>query len=133
MAVAEATQAFVAQQTQIALNATADARIIAGTRTQSANIVIATQTAYAQAVLNAQAQQTVQAEGALTAYPLTATPLAVTQAALLMQQYDQERQSFEDQVVAPLMPVVVILVLLLLILELFGLPPLCSAQWAVSS
>jgi hypothetical protein len=52
----------------------------------------------------------------MTAYPMTATPFAMTQAALLMQQYDREQQSFKDRVVAPLLPILVILVLSLFIL-----------------
>jgi len=77
---------------------------------------MATQTAQAQAILDARVQQTGQAVAALTAYPMTATPLAETQAALLLQQYDRERQSFEDQVVIPLIPFMIILVIVLLIL-----------------
>ena len=41
---------------------------------------------------------------------------AKTQAALLMQQYDREKQSFEDRVAAPLIPILAILDFLLVIL-----------------
>ena len=116
MANAEITQEFISQQTKIAGDATIIAQNNAATATQAANFVIASQTAQAQARLDTQDQQTRQAVAELTAYPLTATPFAVTQAALLMQQYDRERQTFEDNVVAPLIPVISVLIMLLLIL-----------------
>ena len=145
IAQAAATQKGITQQTKMARDATAaaqssaatatqsaylmnvtqtaQAQVIlneqtaqAATATQSAYLVNVTQTAQAQAILDAQVKQTVQAVAASTAYPLTATPFAMTQAALLMQQYDREQQSFVDQVVAPLIPIVAILVLVLFIL-----------------
>jgi hypothetical protein len=116
---AAATQEFITGQTQIALDAVAAAQRNADAATQSAYLVNVTQTAHAQEIVNAQVQQTAQAVAALTAYPLTATPFAVTQAALLMQQYDREQQSFEEQVIAPLIPVLVILDILLIMLGFF--------------
>jgi hypothetical protein len=113
---AAATQKFIAQQTKIAVDATAIAQSRAATSAQSAYLVNITQTAQAQAILDAQVVQTAQAAASLTAYPKTATPFAVTQAALLMQQYDREQQSFVDKVVAPLIPIVAILDLILFIL-----------------
>jgi hypothetical protein len=119
MEMAAATQEFLAQQTQIALEAAAAAQRSADAATQSAYLVNVTQTAYAQEIVNAQVQQTAQAVAALTAYPMTATPFAATQAALLMQQYDREQRSFEEQVVAPLIPILVILDILLIMLGVF--------------
>jgi len=116
---AAATQEFLKGQTQIALDAAAASQSIAAAATQSAYQVNVTQTAQAQEMVNAQVQQTAQAAAALTAYPLTATPFAATQAALLMQQYDREQRSFEEQVVAPLIPILVILDILLIMLGLF--------------
>jgi hypothetical protein len=71
--------------------------------------------------MDAQVMQTNQAVAALTAFPLTATPLAGTEAALLSVQYDREQQAFEDQIVTPLIPVVGILFSLLLILGIIVL------------
>jgi hypothetical protein len=116
---AAATQEFLDRQTKIASEATAIAQSSAAAATQSAYLMNATQTAHAQEAVNAQVQQTAQAVAALTAYPLTATPFAVTQAALLMQQYDREQRSFEEQVVAPLIPVILMLDILLIMLGLF--------------
>jgi hypothetical protein len=116
IAQAAATQKFITLQTKIVRDATAVAQSSAATATHSAYLVNVTQTAQAQAILDARVLQTAQAVAALAAYPLTATPFAMTQAALLMQQYDREQQAFVDQVVAPLIPVLATLVLLLFIL-----------------
>jgi len=116
IAQAAATQEFITQQTKMAGEATAVAQSLAVTATHSAYLVNGTQTAQVQAILDARVLQTDQAVAALTAYPLTATPFAVTQAALLMQQYDREQQAFVDRVVVPLIPVIAALVLLLFIL-----------------
>ena len=86
------------------------------TATYSAQAIQVTETAQAQMILNAQATQAAQQVETLTAYPLTATPFAVTKAALLMQEYDREQQAFINRVVAPLIPIVGTLVLLLLVL-----------------
>jgi hypothetical protein len=92
IAKAAATQKFISQQTKMARNATAAAQSRAATATQSAYL--------------AKVNQTEQAAIALTAYPLTATPFAATQAAMLMLQYDREQQAFKDRVVAPLIPII---------------------------
>jgi len=115
IAEAAATQEFLTQQTGVAMEATEVAQSHAATITQLAYQAVGTQTAQAQTILDSRVQQTAQAVAALTAYPLTATPLAVTQAALLMQQYDREQQSFLDQVVKPLLPFVAIFILMLFI------------------
>ena len=86
------------------------------TATYSAYQRNVTETARAQMILNAQATQTAQAIAALTAYPLTATPFALTKAALLSQEYGREQQSFVNQIVVPLIPILAALVLLLFIL-----------------
>ena len=168
---AAATQEFIAQQTQIAVDATTRAQNRADAATQAADQVMATQAAQAQAIqdifalqtvqanatqtaypltatysaqlqnatetvqaqalLFAQATQADQAQMTGTAYPLTATPLAVTQAALLMQQYKREQQSFKDQVVTPLIPILVIMILHLAhVWDCLGLSLVCSADMA---
>lgn len=104
IAKAAATQEFFAQKTSIAVEATAAAQSHAATVTQLAIQVHGTQTVQVQAYIDNRIQQTVQAAAAMTAYPMTATPLAETQAALLMQQYAREQQTFLDQVVVPLLP-----------------------------
>lgn len=113
MANAAATQEFLAQQTNVAMEATAVAQSNEATVTQLAFQVMGTQTVQAQVILDARVQQTAEAVAELTAYPLTATPLAVTQAALLMQQYDREQQSFLDKVVKPFLPFAAVILLLL--------------------
>ena len=109
---AAATQEFLVQQTNVAVEATAVAQSNEATVTQLAFQAMGTQTAQAQMMLEARVQQTAEAVAALTAYPLTATPLAVTQAALLMQQYDREQQSFLDKVVKPFLPFAAVILLL---------------------
>jgi len=116
IAKAAATQEFFVQQTDVAMQATAVAESHAATITQLAIQANANQTAQAQMNLDARVQQTGQAVAALTAYPLTATPFAVTQAALLVQQYDREQQAFLDRVVVPLLPYVAAIILLLFIM-----------------
>jgi hypothetical protein len=113
---AAATQEFIMQQTKMAVDATAESDNRAAAATHSAFLVNATQTAQSQAFLEAQVVQNAQAEAASTVYPLTATPLAKTQAALLIQQYDREQQSFVDKVVSPLIPIFAVLVIVVLIL-----------------
>jgi hypothetical protein len=113
---AAATQEFLAQETRLAVQATAVAESDAATATQAAYVVLVTQTAQAQAIIDAQAQQTAQVVAAMTAYPMTATPFAMTQAALLMQQYGREQQAFENQIITPLMPFIVFFLVLMVIL-----------------
>ena len=103
---AQALQTVQAGATQAAFPVTA---------TYEARLRNATETVQAQAVLNGQATQAVQAISTQTAFPLTATPAAETRAVLLMQQYGREQQSFTDQVVNPLIPVLVIMLLILLV------------------
>ena len=114
IAIAAITQEYIARETQIAEETADAAQSSAATATQSAYLISVNQTAQVQAILDLHVLQTGQAVAALTAYPMTATPLAVTQAALLMVQYDREKQSFEDKIVAPLIPVIIILNLLLI-------------------
>jgi hypothetical protein len=103
IAQAAATQKFINQQTKMANDATAVAQSGTATAVHSAYLL--------------KVNQTAQAAAALPAYPLTATPFAATQAALLMQQYDREQQSFLDRVVSPLIPIfAATLVLLLFVL-----------------
>jgi hypothetical protein len=82
------------------------------TATYSAYLLNVTGTVQAQAILDAQSTQTAQAIAALTAYPQTTTPFAATQAALLMQEYGREQQTFIKQIVTPLIPILITLDLL---------------------
>ena len=118
IAQAAATQDFVLQKTKIANEATSAAQNNAATVIQSIHLVNATRTAQVQAFLDLQAVKTNQAAAGQTAYPLTATPLAVVQAALLMQEYNREQQSFINQVVAPLIPILIILDMLLMVVTM---------------
>jgi len=111
---AAATQKFIKQQTKTARDATAIAQNKAAATTQSAYLVNVTQTARAQAIVDPYLMQTARVVAASTTYPLTATPFAATQAALLMQQYDREQKSFVDRVVSPLIPIVAAIFVLLL-------------------
>jgi len=115
MARAAATQQFITEQTQRAWNAKATAQSQAATSTYSAYILNVTQTAQAQWILDVHTVGTAQAIAALTAIPLTTTPLAETQAAILFQQRKYERQSFWGEIVTPLKVVLTTLVILLLI------------------
>ena len=113
---AAATQEFIVQQTEISKNSTAVAQSTAEAATQSAYLVNVTQTAHAQAILDAQVLHATQTAEALTAYPMTATSFAITQAALLMQQYDREQQAFVSRVISPSIPFLAIFALLLIII-----------------
>lgn len=108
MAQAAATQQSIA-------NAAAIAQSQAATATYSAYIRNITQTAQAQAILDVRATQTAQAIAALTAFPLTITPLAETQAATLFEQRKYERQSNWGELITPLMIILTTLVIVLLI------------------
>jgi hypothetical protein len=115
IAQAAATQAFILQQTKIAQDVTSAAQNQAATAAQEIYLVHVTQTAHVQAVLDLHVMQTDQSVSAQTAFPLTATPLAVIQAALLMQEYDREQQTFINQIVIPAIPILIILDTLLII------------------
>ncbi len=113
---AAATQRFVLQQTKMARDATTAAQSSKATAAQFIYLVNVNQTKQVQAILNAQATQTAQAIAALTSYPSTATSVAVTQAALLGQQYGREQQTFVKQIVVPLIPILITLDLIAFIL-----------------
>ncbi len=113
---AAATQEFIVQQTQLSGDSTAIAQSTEAAARQSTYLVNVTQTAQAQAVLYARDLHTTQTAEALTAYPMTATPFAMTQAALLMQQYDREQQAFVSRVISPSIPLLAILALLLIVI-----------------
>ena len=112
---AKATQQFLKQQSNLAPEATAAAQRNAEAATQSADQMIDTQTAQAQVVLNIQGSQTAQAAAALTAFPFTATPFAATQAAVLNNEYNQERQSFVNRIVNPMILILAVLDLILFV------------------
>jgi hypothetical protein len=102
--------------------------------TREAYQVNITQTAQAQMVLNSQATQSALAIASLTAHPQTATPFAMTQAAILMQEYGREQQAFNDQVVAPLFPIIATIVLILLVVGIIFayrrfMPVAWSRRW----
>jgi len=117
---AAATQEFLKQQTKTARDAAAAAQRSTQSRAdaaaESAFLVVGSQTAQAQATMAAQGSQTAEAVAVLTSSPLTATPYAATQAALLMNEYGREQRSFVNQIVNPLLPFIVVLDLLLFIL-----------------
>ena len=118
MNVSQTQQAQAILDTQSAETRQAESTLTAFpmTATYSAYSLSATGTAQAQAILDVQSTKTAQAIAALTAYPQTETPFAVTQAALLNQEYDQEQQNFVNQIVAPIIPIIAVLDLLLFIL-----------------
>ena len=116
MARAAATQQSIAEQTQMAWNATATAQSQAATATKSAYILDVTQTAQAQTILDVQSTHTAQAEATLTAYSLTATPWAAIQADILRMRNERERRAWwEEYVVTPLKVILFTLVVVLLI------------------
>jgi hypothetical protein len=117
MAQAAATQQFIAEQTQMAWNATATAQSQAATAIYSGYILNVTQTAQAQAILDLQAVHTAQANATLTAYSLTATPWAAIQAEIVRIRDASERQAWWGEfVVTPIKLVLFTLVVFLLIL-----------------
>ena len=122
---AAATQEVFARQTQTVLEAAAVEQRRADEATQSAMRANAAQTAQvianhnaeatsAQASRIANAREAAFAAATQTAYPMTATPLASTRAAILLMQYDREQQSFTDKIVAPLIPFIAFLNFVLL-------------------
>jgi hypothetical protein len=117
---AAATQEFLTLQTKTARDAAIAAlrstQNSSAAAAQSAYLIIGSQTAQAQLVLNIRGSQTAQAMAAFTAVPLTATPYAATQAALLMSEYGREQRSFVKQIVNPMIPIIAVLDLLLFIL-----------------
>jgi hypothetical protein len=116
MAQAAATQQFIAEQTQMAGNATATAQSQAATATYSTYVLNVTQTAQAQAMLDVQSTQTAQANATQTAYSLTATPWAAFQADIVRTRNVAERRAlWGDYVVTPLKVILSTLVVLLLI------------------
>ncbi|MBN1873561.1 MAG: hypothetical protein JXA33_04965 [Anaerolineae bacterium] len=116
MARAAATQQFIMEQTQMAQNATATTQSQAATATYAAYILNVTQTAQAQAILDAHASETVQANATRTAYALTATPEAIIQADIVQTRSERERRGlWEAFVVTPLKLALLTLVVLLLI------------------
>jgi hypothetical protein len=118
---AAATQDAIQQQTKTAKDAIADAHSTAAAATQTANRINRALIAQAQVIVDGQVTQTAQAAAALTTYPLTATPLAATQAALLLTQYDREQKAFVDRIVVPAIPIVALILLLLLFILVISL------------
>jgi hypothetical protein len=116
MAEAAATQEIFLRRTQLAGDATSAAQNSAATATQAAYVESLNLAVQAQVLLDIQSRQTAQAVAALTTYPLTATPLAGTQAVLLAQQYNREEQSFVDRFVTPWTPILAVIVLILFII-----------------
>ena len=105
MAQAAATQQFIIEQTQLAQNATIAAQSQAATATYAAN-----------ALFVALAAQRAEANASLTAYSLTATPLAAIQADLARTQGQAARRAWWGAfVVTPLTLFLLFLVALLLI------------------
>jgi hypothetical protein len=111
---AAATQKVIRQQTKIARDA-------ASAATQSANQENLALIEQAQGTVNAETTETAQALAASIAYPMTATPYAATQAALLLQQYDREQKAFVNRIVSPSIPIVATILLLLLLILVISL------------
>ena len=118
---AAATQNVFRQQTKTAKDAIADARSTAAAATASANRANLALIAQAQVIMDGETTQTAQAVAALAAYPLTATPFAATQAALLQQQYDREQKAFVDRIVSPAIPIIVFILFLLVLILIISL------------
>lgn len=113
---AAATQQFIIEKTNVAMEATAAAQSIAATASQSAYLLNVSQTSQAQAILDTQIAQTSQAVIALTAYPLTATPFAKTQAALYAEQRQRDWQLFFDREILPSIPILAAIALVMFII-----------------
>jgi hypothetical protein len=116
IAQAAATQNFLKQQTEMAQDTAEAAQKSTATAVYSTYLMNVTQTAQAQTILSIQGSQTAQALVALTAYPMTATPFAATQAALISEENSREQRAFINRIVNPLIPIVAIIDFLLLIL-----------------
>jgi hypothetical protein len=118
---AAATQNVIRQETKTAKDAVADAHNTAAAATAAANRANLALIAQAQVIVNAEISQTAQAVAASTGYPLTATPFAATQAALLLQQYDQEQKAFVDRIVSPTIPIVAFILFILVFILVISL------------
>ena len=118
---AAATQNVFSQQTKTANDAAANAHSTAAAATASANRVNLALIAQAQVIVDGETTQTGQAAAALTDYPMTATPFAATQAALLMQEYDREQKAFVDRIVSPAIPIVAAILFLLVFILVISL------------
>ena len=134
IAQAAAAQRFLAEQTQMAWNATATTQSLvatttaqsqaatttaqsqAATATSFAHILNATQTAQAGLIFDVQATYTAQAYATQAAYSLTATPWAAIQAGILRTQTEADRRAWWGAfVVTPLIIILSTLAVLLLI------------------
>ena len=123
---AVATQHFVVQQTRSAAGAilqliatqTAQAQNFQATQVAQVQKIQIAETSQAQAIMNTLLLQANQTAVALTAYPLTATPYAATQAAGVIQEYNREQDAFLNQVVNPLIPILAFLVLMVFIMAI---------------
>lgn len=116
MARAAATQQFIAEQTQMVLNATGTAQSQITTATYSAYILNVTQTAQAQELLDVQSTHAAQANATYTSYSLTATPWAVIQSDIVRTRNEANRRALWGEfVVTPLKVIMTTLVVVLLI------------------
>jgi hypothetical protein len=116
MARAAATQQFIAQQTQMVLDATASVQSQAATATYTAYLFIVEQTAQAQQILDAQSTQIAQIRAAAAVYSLTATPWAAMQAEIVRTRQAGERRAlWEEFFITPLKVILVTMVIVLLI------------------
>lgn len=106
----------IAHNQAVAATATAHSQAVAVTATAATYILQVTQTAQAQAILVRHAAETAQVRATQTAYPLTATPAAATQAYLVRTREGRERRAlWEEFVVTPVKAVLTTLVIVLLI------------------
>jgi len=114
---ADATEDFFAQQTRTARDAALAARRAAQAATRTADSVDQTVVAEARSTVAVEVSQTAQAVAVAASFPLTETPVAATQVALVNQEYVREQDNFVNRIVAPLIPVMgTILIILILIL-----------------
>jgi hypothetical protein len=98
---ASATEAYFTRQTQVAAEAQTQAAISAQ-QTQASDSMTATQAAInAQSTQAAHITQTADAILTMTTWPMTATPLAGTQAAVVIEVEKAERRAYWSQFVAP--------------------------------
>lgn len=111
-----ATQQVIAEQAQIAWNATATAQSQAATATYAAYILNVTQTAQSQVLQNIQSTYAAQANATLTAYSLTATPMAALQADIVRTREEAERRAWwGEYILTPLKVILFTAVAILLI------------------
>jgi hypothetical protein len=110
------SQAVAATAHSQAATATAHSQAVAATATVAAYNLRATETVQARAILVARAEATAQAQATQTAYPLTATPAAATQAYVERSRDRRERRALWDEFVITPMTTLLSAVIIILII-----------------